>query len=73
MDKAIGSVLGATDMELTPAGQRAGADSGDPQIALREISNHGAIKVGVWQCTPGGWPVVNRGDTEIATILEEVD
>ncbi len=65
----IPSIYGATDMELTPAGQRAGADSGDPQISVREISNMNGIAVGIWECTPGGWPVVDRADTEVATIL----
>jgi len=65
----IPSIYGATDMELSPAGQRAGADSGDPQISVREISNTDGIAVGVWECTPGGWPVVDRADTEVATIL----
>ncbi|MFK7939134.1 MAG: cupin domain-containing protein [Roseovarius sp.] len=63
------SIIGATDMELTPAGQRAGADSGDPQIAVRELSNQAGIAVGIWECQPGGWPVVERPDCEVATIL----
>lgn len=63
------SICGALDMELVPAGQRAGADQGDPQIALREISDMDGISVGVWQCEPGGWPVIDRPDTEVATIL----
>ena len=41
-------------MDLTPAGQRAGADRGYPQIAVREVSNQGGIAVGVWECQPGG-------------------
>lgn len=65
----VPSIIGATDMELTSAGQRAGADQGDPQISVREISNHDGIAVGVWECEPGGWPVVDRPDTEVATIL----
>lgn len=65
----ISSIYGATDMELTPAGQRAGADSGDPQISVKQISNTDGISVGIWECTAGGWPVVNRADTEVATIL----
>lgn len=65
----ISSIFGATDMDLAPAGQRAGADSGDPQISVREISNTDGIAVGIWECTPGGWPVTDRADTEVATIL----
>lgn len=69
MDSAIASITGATDMELSSAGQRAGADRGDPQVSVKEVSNDGAISVGVWECAPGGWPVVDRGDTEVATII----
>jgi uncharacterized protein len=62
-------IAGATDMALSPAGQRAGADSGDPQVSSRTISNENDIHVGVWECAPGGWPVIDRPDTEIATII----
>lgn len=60
---------GAVSMALTPVGQRAGADSGDPRVSAHTISNAGGIHVGVWECTPGGWPVVDRPDTEVATII----
>ena len=69
MDIETLSAIGNTDVELTPAGQRAGADSVDPQVSAKEVANHGDIAVGVWECTPGGWPVVDRPDTEVATIL----
>ena len=69
MTQNIPSIYGATDMALTPAGQRAGADQGDPQISVKEISNTDGVAVGVWECQPGGWPVVERPDTEVATIL----
>lgn len=65
----IPSIIGAADMALTPAGQRAGADRGDPQVSVAELSNQGGIAVGVWECEPGGWPVVDRPDCEVATIL----
>lgn len=69
MTSPIESILGATNLTLTPAGQRAGADSGDPQIAVTELSNIDGIQVGVWECKPGGWPVVDRPNCEVATIL----
>ena len=69
MDRAISALTGAADMELTAVGQRAGADRGDPQVSVKEVSNDGAISAGVWECQPGGWPVVERGDTEVATII----
>ena len=69
MTDMITVIAGATGMALTPVGQRAGADSGDPQVSSHTISNNDGIHVGVWECAPGGWPVVNRADTEIATII----
>lgn len=69
MTDSIPSVVGAASMELTPAGPRLGADRGDPRTSVREISNDGAVKVGVWECTPGGWQIVNRADTEVAAVV----
>lgn len=54
---------------LTPHGQRAGADSGDPQIAIRTLAPAAAGNLGIWECQPGGWPVVNRPDTEFTYIV----
>lgn len=69
MTASIPSVTAAASMELTPSGRRAGADVGDPQTSVREIAQDGAAKIGVWECTPGGWPVVDRKDTEFCTIV----
>ncbi len=68
MTAIIPSILGAESMELT-AGQRAGADSGDPQVKAAGISDQDGVKSGVWECTPGGWPIENRADCEVAQIL----
>lgn len=54
---------------LTAAGQRPGADAGDPQLHVLSVAPDAAGNIGVWQCTPGGWPVVDRPDTEVAYIL----
>lgn len=57
------------EMGLTAAGQRHGADQGDPQLRIF-AAEHGAHgDVGFWECTPGGWPVSDRQDTEVAYIL----
>lgn len=56
-------------MPLNPAGQRAGADQGDPQIATQRLAPEAVGSLGVWECQPGGWPVVNRPDTEFTYIL----
>lgn len=56
--------------ELTPAGQRPGADSGDPQIGLLELDTLGRGRAGVWECAPGGWPIKDRPDTELSFIIQ---
>ena len=56
-------------LPLNPAGQRAGADKGDPQIAIQKLAPEAVGSLGVWECQPGGWPVVNRPDTEFTYIL----
>lgn len=62
----IHQVLGA---DLNPAGQRPGADSGDPQLYTLPLAPEANGNIGVWECQPGGWPVVDRPDTEVAYIL----
>lgn len=69
MTSHIPSIIATTDTELTPAGQRAGADKGDPQVSVRELSNQSGIAVGIWECAPGGWPVEARPDCEVCEIL----
>ena len=63
------SAAGAANMDLNLIGPRDGADQGSPQVSMREIFNDGSIHVGVWECTPGGWPIVDRQDTEVASIV----
>ena len=52
-------------------GPRTGADSGDPRMSGLTIfgSADGPIEVGVWACTPGGWSITDRPDTETVQIL----
>ena len=69
MENTFPSVSGAADMPLKPAGVRAGADSGDPQVASQFIYDDGTSKVGVWECTPGGWPIVDRNNTETVLVI----
>ena len=54
---------------LAPAGQRAGADRGDPQLGLLTVDALGNGNVGIWECEPGGWPVKERPDTEVCYFL----
>lgn len=63
--QAAATVYGA----LQPRGQRPGADSGNPQIQSLAFDTQDDVRVGIWQCEPGGWPIVNRADTETCYIL----
>jgi uncharacterized protein len=54
---------------LEPRGQREGADSGDPQISWTAFDSSDDVKVGVWEAAPGGWPIVNRENTETCYIV----
>ncbi len=69
MFESVPSLAGSADMPLHSDGPRTGADRGDPQVSYREIWNDGHIEVGVWECTPGGWEIVNRPDTEVVSIV----
>lgn len=63
---ARGDVL---DGALEPWGPRTGADAGDPQTSgVSFFEGHG-VSVGVWECTPGGWAITDRGDTETMLLL----
>lgn len=55
--------------ELTPAGQRPGADSGDPQLSTLPVDSGTDAQVGIWECQPGGWPVIDRPNTETCYII----
>jgi len=54
---------------LDAAGQRPGADRGNPQLAVQRLAPEAGGRVGIWECRPGGWPVDNRADTEFAYII----
>ncbi|MER6523779.1 cupin domain-containing protein [Streptomyces sp. NPDC001508] len=54
---------------LAAAGVRAGADRGNPQLGLLPVASGAAGNAGVWECRPGGWPVVDRPDTEVCYVL----
>ena len=54
---------------LESTGPRAGADSGQPMTAIRVLHEAGALQVGIWECTPGGWAIDHRTNTETVHIL----
>jgi uncharacterized cupin superfamily protein len=55
--------------ELEAWGPRDGADSGEPMMSGRVFYSGGGVEVGLWECTPGGWPIENRPDHETVQIL----
>lgn len=69
MKNLIPSLACAADLKLEATGMRAGADEGNPQTSTAEIFSDGKTHVGIWECTPGGWAVNNREDTETCTIV----
>ena len=50
-------------------GPRVGADVGEPVMSGRIFYEADGIQIGVWECTPGGWAIENRPDTETVRIL----
>ena len=52
-------------------GLRPGADVGEPRMSGRVLFGDadGPLEVGVWACTPGGWAITVRTDTETVQIL----
>ena len=57
------------DGELEPTGPREGFDSGDPQTSTVVFFEGHGVSVGVWECTPGGWAIVDRPTTETMLLL----
>lgn len=55
--------------ELEDWGPRPGADVGSPHMSGRILTSVGNVETGLWQCTPGGWPVADRPDAESVIIL----
>lgn len=59
----------AKGISLTPVGVRDGADEGEPQVSIAELYDDGMSDVGVWECTPGSWPITDRPNTETVYVL----
>ena len=57
------------DGALEPTGPREGFDSGDPQTGTIVFFDGHGVSVGVWECTPGGWAIVDRQTTETMLLL----
>lgn len=65
----IPSIAGAIDAVLEDTGLREGFDEGNPQTSLKLLYDDNGVEVGIWECTPGGWPIVDRVDTEMISIV----
>jgi len=50
-------------------GPRVGADSGAPMLSGRVIYQADGVEVGIWRCTPGGWSITDRQDTESVLVI----
>jgi uncharacterized cupin superfamily protein len=55
--------------DLVAGGRRSGAESGDPLVRTLTAESGTEAQVGIWECEPGGWPVVDRPDTETCYII----
>ncbi len=55
--------------DLQDWGPRLGADSGAPMMSGRVIYQADGVEVGIWRCTPGGWSISDRPDTESVLVL----
>lgn len=38
-------------------------------MAMTEIYSQDGVDTGIWECTPGGWAITDRPDTEVVHIL----
>eukprot|EP00656_Telonema_subtile_P042393 TRINITY_DN4796_c0_g1_i4.p1 TRINITY_DN4796_c0_g1~~TRINITY_DN4796_c0_g1_i4.p1 ORF type:complete len:122 (+),score=28.28 TRINITY_DN4796_c0_g1_i4:171-536(+) len=55
--------------ELEDWGFRAGAGEGECKISGLFLSKADDIKTGIWECSPGGFDVPNRANSESVYIL----
>ena len=73
MSESAPALIATTDEDINGPledwGPRAGADSGDPKMSGRIFYEGNGIQVGVWECTPGGWAIVDRADHETVRIV----
>lgn len=55
--------------KLECKGLRPGADTGNPIMSVKAFSPGNTKGAGLWECKPGGFPVVRRPTTETVLIL----
>jgi uncharacterized cupin superfamily protein len=69
MDRAVFGKIAKLLASTEDGGRRAGADAGDPHTRFAGLFASDGIDAGVWTCTPGGWAIDNRPDTEVVSII----
>jgi uncharacterized cupin superfamily protein len=62
--------LSVGDMPLDTWGPKENATTGEPVESGVFLYQDDHVKVGVWECTPGAWPVAREGILEYGVILE---
>jgi uncharacterized cupin superfamily protein len=67
--RAVFGTIDSLRASAVDGGLRLGADAGQPRTAFTELFAVDAIEAGMWACTPGGWHIENRVDTEVVVIL----
>ena len=67
--KSTKSDLGSLAESRTDGGIRTGADTGKPHTWYSELYDNRGLEVGTWGCTPGGWHIEDRSDTEVVHII----
>ena len=57
--------------ELDDWGPRHGADVGEPAMSgvVLHTDDELGLEVGIWACTPGGWSITDRSDSETVHIM----
>ncbi|KAL1521521.1 hypothetical protein AB1Y20_021181 [Prymnesium parvum] len=55
---------------LEGRGMRAGADKGSPVVSMKTFDRGNTLGAGIWECEPGGFPVVGSTSTETVLILK---
>lgn len=72
METTIPTSLSIDDvlaLELDVVGPRAGALSGDPVESIHVLVDDGLVQTGVWEVTPGSFPGVKDGISEVMHIV----
>ncbi len=57
--------------ELEDWGARTGADVGAPHTSglVLHVDEDLGLEIGIWACTPGGWSITDRPDSETVHIM----